>query len=50
MQEKKSLRFMVCENVVVRDTLKRSLGNEVEMLLPSLNLQRTPPKTPSVLP
>lgn len=40
---------MVCENVVVRDMLQRSLGNEVEMLLPSLALQRTPLKTPAAL-
>lgn len=32
--KKKRLRFTVCENVVVRDVLKRLLGNEVEMLLP----------------
>jgi len=48
--EKKRLRFIVCENEVVRDLLKRSLGNEVEMLLLSLTLQRTPPKNPAVLP
>lgn len=40
---------MVCENVVVRDMLQRSLGNEVEMFLPSLALQRTPLKTPAAL-
>lgn len=40
---------MVCENVVVRDMLQGSLGNEVEMLLPSFSLQRTPLKTPAAL-
>lgn len=41
---------MACANVVVKDMLKRSLGNEVEMLLLSLTLKTTPLKTPAVLP
>lgn len=40
---------MVCENVVLRNMLQGSLGNEVEMLLPSLALQWTPLKTPAAL-
>lgn len=36
--ENEWLRFMACENAVVRDMLKRSLGNEVEMLLLLLTL------------